>query len=702
MARMAQTSLPIRLCLFIFLISPILPVLGQNCQLDFPGTSTLIFSGACGSPTVGNLELGDNINMGDGDTFTFDLPVVNIIGNLHIDVDGSGKIIIPAGVTVNVGDNVQLHNKNGECTSANPCMFEIVVNGTANFTDDLENDLVTLVWSGTGTVIVGDKLRNSNQGCMNCGTGGCPNIQANPSDCRDDGSGCAGGDFCTKINLCASDVIPPVISCPSDRVVNITGFGCSQSVIWTPPIASDNCGLQSLIPSHPLGSSFPKGLTVVTYTATDLAGNEATCSFNVTVVDNTPPLITGCSNITVNANASCQAVVNWATPGLIDNCPGGGLNPPTKMPGSTFNIGTTTVVYTATDAAGNPATCSFNVNVVDNTPPVLITGCPGNITVNANASCQAVVNWTAPSFTDNCGGVALATTKAPGSTFEKGTTTVVYTATDAAGKTATCSFNVTVEDKAGPTFQNCPADLVENVNSNCEAMVHWDVPIVTDNCGSVTITNTHNPNDIFPVGKTEVKYTAKDNLGNVSTCVFNVTVKNETLPVISNCPKDIVLKGNEMQMASADWVEPTASVICGNVTLTGSHKSGDFFPVGTTKVQYVAKDDGGNTAYCDFNVTVFQMEIEIGISKVVTPDGNGVNDQWILMNIEKFPNNKVVVVDRWGGLIFTGTQYNNGSVAWRGTNRNGEAVPTGTYFYSIFVTFGTATMEKTGFVELIR
>jgi gliding motility-associated-like protein len=571
------------------------------------------------------VDLGKNIFLSDGDTFTFDTPIVNITGDLHIDADGSGKIIIPAGVTVNVLGNVQFHSKNSQCTSANPCIFEIVVNGTANFLHDFENDLVTLVWSGTGTVIVDHNFKNASNGCMDCGVGGCPNIQADPSNCRDDGSGCAVSDFCTQINnSCSSDItLPVIIGCPSDQTVSMTGSGCSQPVIWTSPTASDNCALASFTVSHTSGTAFPKGLTVVT--------------------------------------------------------------------------------YTATDAAGNTATCSFNVNVVDKTPPV-ITGCPANITVNANAACQAVVTWTAPSFTDNCAGGTLTASKAPNTAFNKGTTTVVYTATDAAGNSATCSFNVIVEDKSVPTFQNCPVDRVVNVNSMCAAMVPWELPTATDNCGSVTITSSHNPNDNFPIGKTEVKYTATDSQGNVSTCVFNVTVKNETSPVISNCPNDINLEGNEMQMARADWIVPTASTSCGSVTLTGSHQPGDLFPVGTTKVQYVAVDDGGNTSYCYFDVIVSPMEIDIdiNINKVVTPDGNGINDQWILTNIEKFPNNTVVVVDRWGGLIFTGARYNNENVVWRGTNRSGDPVPTGTYFYSVFVTFGSATIEKTGFIELIR
>ena len=98
-----------------------------------------------------------------------------------------------------------------------------------------------------------------------------------------------------------------------------------------------------------------------------------------------------------------SGTVNWTAPTVSDNCGGTLTLTTTKNPGTIFNLGTTLVTYTATDAAGNTSTCSFNVIVQDNTNPV-IAGCPSNITVSANASCQATVNWTAPTVSDNCGG----------------------------------------------------------------------------------------------------------------------------------------------------------------------------------------------------------------------------------------------------------------------------------------------------------
>jgi gliding motility-associated-like protein len=99
---------------------------------------------------------------------------------------------------------------------------------------------------------------------------------------------------------------------------------------------------------------------------------------------------------------------------------------------------------------------------------------------------------------------------------------------------------------------------------------------------------------------------------------------------------------------------------------------------------------------------VKKQEIDIGITKVVTPDGNGINDEWVLTNIEKFSRNEIVIVDRWGSIIYSASGYNNDNVVWRGTRQDGGAVPTGTYFYRLTVRYGEDSLEKTGFVELIR
>ena len=271
------------------------------------------------------------------------------------------------------------------------------------------------------------------------------------------------------------DVTPPVISgCPSN-ITMFTGLGrttCNQVATWIPPTATDAC-LHLATQTQPItgnfapGATFPVGVTTVTYTATDLAGNTSTCSFTVTVVDNTAPVIAGCpANISVNTGAgrtTCDQTATWTEPTATDNCTAAAslVTFRSHAPGSVFPVGVTNVKYAFRDAAGNTSdTCRFSVTVTDNTVPVFVS-CPSNI-VNPpinTAGCVASVVTPNPTFTDNCGVTKLtwaltgATTGVSPTTginyvgtkvFNFGVTTVTYTATDAAGNTATCTYTVTV------------------------------------------------------------------------------------------------------------------------------------------------------------------------------------------------------------------------------------------------------------------
>jgi len=213
----------------------------------------------------------------------------------------------------------------------------------------------------------------------------------------------------------------------------------------------------------PSGSVFPVGVTTNTFIARDESGNESTCSFTVTVRDVQPPVISCPANINVTATSAAGAVVNYTTPVGTDNC-GGATTERTAglASGSTFPIGTTTVTYRVTDAAGLSTQCSFTVTVVGVAPVI---SCPANITVNAAAgTCAANVNFAA---TETVGIPASTITYTingnpvvSGASFPVGTTTVVATATNAVGSSS-CSFTVTVVDNQNPTI-TAPADVQGN------------------------------------------------------------------------------------------------------------------------------------------------------------------------------------------------------------------------------------------------
>jgi hypothetical protein len=272
---------------------------------------------------------------------------------------------------------------------------------------DPDGDALTVVWSLNGAGLQTNTLpASSPPAAVNVSFMGDLPLGTNVI-------GVTVSDTATNTASCSTtvrvvDTTPPVIAgCPGNITVN-TGAGrttCDQVATWTAPTASDNCALTSFTSNKNPGDTFPVGATTVTYTAKDAAGNSTTCSFNVTVVDTTPPVISGCpGNITVNTGpgrTTCDQVATWTPPTASDNCAVTSFAS-NKNPGDTFPVGTTTVTYTAKDAAGNPATCSFTVTVVDTTPPVI-----GTVSANPKSLWppnHKMVNVTIRAqVTDNCG-----------------------------------------------------------------------------------------------------------------------------------------------------------------------------------------------------------------------------------------------------------------------------------------------------------
>jgi HYR domain len=171
------------------------------------------------------------------------------------------------------------------------------------------------------------------------------------------------------------DTQAPTVMC-SKGVSQPAGPGmCSAVVNYTVPTATDNCpcgpkGSTScpVMCSPPPGSIFMVGMTTVVCMATDAAGNKGSCSFAVTVTDTQPPTITCPQPITVVTPQTCppasSIAVTFVTPSVAggtvsDNCSVTVMCSPAS--GSIFPVGTTTVTCTATDVAGNTASCSFTV-----------------------------------------------------------------------------------------------------------------------------------------------------------------------------------------------------------------------------------------------------------------------------------------------------------------------------------------------------
>ena len=169
-------------------------------------------------------------------------------------------------------------------------------------------------------------------------------------------------------------------------------------------------------------------------------------------------------------------------------------------------------------------------------------------------------------------------------------------------------------DNSGSVFEEpftlkCPNDISSNaINDNCFALVNYKEPEFKINCGdaSLKLIKGLPSGSNFPVGTTTITYKVESNVGRKKTCSFNVSVKDNTPPVIK-CPGDVNLSIDaNSDFINYDYKTPYTSDACGtdNIILISGIKSGGNFPVGITENKFKVVDKNGNSSECSFNVTV--------------------------------------------------------------------------------------------------
>ena len=441
----------------------------------------------------------------------------------------------------------------------------------------------------------------------------------------------AAGNIATCIfTVNKQDNTPPIIICPPTQTL-ILGANCQATLpdYTVSAGTNDNCSVTTISQSPaPMTTVGGVGPMTITLTATDAGGNTATCTFTVNKQDNTPPTITcpPTQNLTLDAN--CEAVLldytGMAT--TSDNCSTSITVDQAPMPGTTVSgVGTMTVTLTADDGNGNTATCSFTVNKQDNTPPTIT--CPPTQTLILGASCQASLpDYTGMATTgDNCPGtITVSQSPAPGSTVGGvGPMTVTLTATDAAGNTATCAFTVNKQDNTPPTI-SCPPTQTLTLGAGCQASLpdYTGLATTNDNCPGVTVSQSPAPGStVGGVGPMTVTLTATDASGNTATCTFTVNKQDNTPPTISCPPTQTLTLGAGCQATLPDYTglavaNDNCPVTIGQAPAPGSTVGG----VGSMIVTLTVTDAGVNTATCTFAVNKIAGS---GCGSGIDLDGDG-------------------------------------------------------------------------------
>ncbi len=404
--------------------------------------------------------------------------------------------------------------------------------------------------------------------------------------------------------------------------------GCGLCELGCDPLLSDpgTCleivGLPDPFPSP---GPYTVGEHCISWKAMDCAGNVQTYNQCITVTDEEAPTVHCLDDVVVDTqNGRCDAIVNPGTPPCEDNCNAcsvvctrdDGLDCFTDA----YPLGTTTLTWCGTDDAGNQSCCEQTVTVNDGQDPVPT--CPIDIVRPADPdTCEATIDPGMATCADNCSdpcvGCSVGCSRSDGldcftDPYQPGVTTLTWTCTDAASNSGSCEQTIEVNDEQLPGITCSVPVTVDSDENQCEAVVHYDPPVCTDNCPGVVCECDHANGSQFPVGLTDVCCTAIDASGNSDECCFPVIVNDHEAPIIA-CPGDIVGKA-ELGLCHAIVDIPDSIVTDNCPGTTWACQRDDTqpidapYPVGTTGICCTATDASGNTDECCFTVIIEDTE----------------------------------------------------------------------------------------------
>ncbi|HET7499079.1 MAG TPA: HYR domain-containing protein [Candidatus Eisenbacteria bacterium] len=427
-----------------------------------------------------------------------------------------------------------------------------------------------------------------------------------------------------KQHVMVADTEHPTLTAPAS--LNVTtgpgsqtcGVGVGNAALGT-PVASDNCAVTVTVEGIPAGNLFPVGVTTLTWTATDPSGNATMATQTVTVVDDTPPFVTGGESTHATDANSCGAVIGAFGVVQSDNCgvqsvvgtrdDGLALSDP-------FPVGLTTIHWLATDIHGNTATGTSRIHVEDHEAPSIAAPAAVQASTGSGARiCGAVISDAAlgqPVATDNCSVVVTRAGVPAGNLFPTGVTVITWTATDPSGNATSATQAVTVVDNTPPTLSVPPSvSFGTGPNATICGLTVTDAMLgaatASDNC-SVTLTRTGVPaGNLFPTGVTAVTYTAADPSGNTVTLTQLVTVTDTTPPKVAASNITLPTDAGLCSAAIAN-LGATATDNCGSPTLSSARSDTksltDPFPKGVTTILWTATDAAGNVSTATQTVTV--------------------------------------------------------------------------------------------------
>lgn len=419
----------------------------QTCRDRFTLTRTYTATNLCGNTTTCNqiITVNDIIHPSilcpNGVTVSCvsDIPAVDISKVISADHCGNSGIVV-----THVSDQItnqicankyQIHRtyrSTDTCGNSGTCEQLIIVNDVIPPVAICKNITVELGANGSYVMASKDIDNGSSDNCKNAGlifiasdsVFNCAKIGVNQITLTVN-------DICGNSSTCASSVtvrenINPRLVCPTIPDIHLNPGECGRIVNFTEPFAIDNCTSNQVVIQTDTtklnsGSYFPRGLTCLSYSATDLSGNVSVCTFCINIIEFDQPRndIACNDHVQISLDDSCRATVGaelvlvggpyscyddykvevrwWSGGGLIDRNP---ILPGTQI--DSRDIGKELKITVIDPRTGN--SCWGKAFVEDKLAPIMI--CARDTVLPCSSNTSPLTTGT-PQVYESCSSFSL-------------------------------------------------------------------------------------------------------------------------------------------------------------------------------------------------------------------------------------------------------------------------------------------------------
>lgn len=190
--------------------------------------------------------------------------------------------------------------------------------------------------------------------------------------------------------------------------------------------------------------------------------------------------------------------------------------------------------------------------------------------------------------------------------------------------------------------------------------------------------NLRNPSHVF--NRTGI-FLVKMFYTTAAGCNSDTVEKRLTIypfPIVDAGPDQIIRNGGEVTLKAS--VRGSSGYQYRWAPATALNNPSVLQPISRTQVEIMYILTVSGSGGCSSSDSVFVRLLKLPeITNAFSPNGDGINDTWIIRNLDSYPGATVQVFDRYGKAILKSNGYN---IPWDGKN-NGIAVPAGVYYYIV-------------------